>query len=169
MPRKGPHKIPTPAEIEAFGGMHCGALYADAKRTRWRCPVCSRTAQECIRWAYISGPSWRAKYGDAKGEAWTIGLHRHHDHGTPARFPVTLICCDCNSADGAAKRKLRLLKDWSFSPAEMRHFVRCVPYRGGADVDYETAQIVYECIKQHGFYTKGLLPILPGWDGVELV
>ncbi|MCY1167245.1 hypothetical protein D9M73_72040 [compost metagenome] len=47
----------------------------------------------------------------------TVTLAGHHCHGV-GRFPETLICSDCNSADGAAKRKLGLPTDWSFTPTK---------------------------------------------------
>jgi hypothetical protein len=49
----------------------------------------------------------RKLYGDESGMGFTIALHKHHCHGE-GRFKPTVICGDCNSADGAAKRKLKL-------------------------------------------------------------
>lgn len=100
-------RIPTADDIAAFTGMHCARKYRDAVDSGWRCPCCGRTAQQLIRWTEIRGPSWRARFGDAYGMGFSITMAEHHCHGD-GRFPDTLICGDCNSADGAAKRKLRL-------------------------------------------------------------
>jgi hypothetical protein len=139
----GLERVPTALEIDGFTGMHCGRQYRVALRDCWRCPCCDRTAQECIRWAYISGPHWRGRFGDKNGEAWTIGLHEHHDHGWPPRFGPTVICCDCNSADSTAKRRCKIPNNWSFSPDEIRQFVKCAPHRGGSEIDYERAFSIY--------------------------
>src|SRR3546814_10453770 len=56
------------------------------------------------------------------------GLHEHHDHARSwdgigvARFQPTVLCDQCNSADGAAKRRLKLPNNFSFSPAEIARF-----------------------------------------------
>jgi hypothetical protein len=75
---------------------------------------------------------------------WMAGLHGHHDHGGDldgygARFPETLICDQCNAADGRIKRTLRLPKDFSFSPDELRLFIKSVPH-GSHTVDLEAAK-----------------------------
>jgi hypothetical protein len=62
------------------------------------------------------------------GERWTALLHAHHDHAAPAwehagRFEHTVICDQCNAADGQAKRQLVLPKAFTFSPVEIRQFV----------------------------------------------
>jgi hypothetical protein len=135
-------KIPTPAELAAFTGMHCGQLYREAVRTGWCCPSCGRSARELVRWTEIRGPSWRARYGDEHGMGFTVTLSKHHCHGK-GRFSPTLICGDCNSADGAAKRKLGLPADWSFTPAEIGQFVKVVVHSGATGIDYEEALRIY--------------------------
>lgn len=72
----------------------------------------------------------------------TISLTRHHCHGA-GRFPPTLICGDCNSADGAAKRKLGLPEDWSFSPEEIARFVAAAPHSGVTRIDFDEALRIY--------------------------
>lgn len=136
-------RIPTDTETAAFSGMHCARLYARAIADGWSCPACGRTPHELIRWTEIRGPSWRARYADEYGMGFTITLTKHHCHaGT--RFPQTLICGDCNSADGAVKRKLRLPETWSFSPQELRQFVSTTPHSGKTVIDYEVAQRIYD-------------------------
>jgi hypothetical protein len=138
------YRPPTAAEIACFDGMHCASLYASCVATGWRCPSCNRTAPELIRWSEIRGPSWRARYGDEWGRGWTISITRHHCHSeTSVRFPETVICGDCNSADGAAKRKLKLPADFSFSPRELAQFVKCTPYSGKTEIDCNTALLLF--------------------------
>lgn len=135
-------RIPTTAEIAAFDGLHCSALYREAVFSGWRCPCCNRSAVELIRWTEIMGPTWRARYGDAWGMGFTIAFARHHCHGR-GRFPQTVICGDCNAADGAAKRKLKLPAEWSFSPDEIRQFVKTTPHSGRTIIDYDVAAAIY--------------------------
>lgn len=83
---------------------------------------------------------------------WMAGLHRHHDHSTgdaidlgQGRFPGTVICDQCNAADGLAKRKLGLPSDFSFSPTEIGRFIIATPY-GKHKIDYDKARSVYDGI-----------------------
>jgi hypothetical protein len=139
--------VPTAADIAAFNGLHCAATYRRAVRDEWRCPCCARSPQQLIRWSDIRGQSQRAMHGDQYGMGWTISFAHHHCHGadwgSPARFPTTLICGDCNSADGATKRKLQLPTAWSFSPVELARFVRCSPHTGRTLINYHTAAAIY--------------------------
>lgn len=135
-------KTPSAAEIAAFNGMHCKKQYLDALRSGWRCPCCRRSAQELIRWSEIKGPAWRAAYADEYGMGWTITLARHHCHGR-GRFEETQVCGDCNSADGAVKRKLKLPARWSFAPHEIAQFVRGKPHEG-VTIDYNKAKAIYD-------------------------
>lgn len=136
-------RIPTDEEIAAFNGMHCARLYAKAVAEGWRCPSCGRSAHQLIRWTEIVGPSWRARFGDEHGMGFTITLTMHHCHAGH-RFPRTLICGDCNSADGAAKRKLGLPGSWSFSPWEIGKFVTTAQFSGKTTIDYEVARGIFE-------------------------
>jgi hypothetical protein len=145
-------RIPTPVEIQSFDGLHCARAYAEARRTGWQCPSCCRTAAELIRWSEIRGPTMRRLYADRWGMGFTISLVRHHCHsGGPhapyvnraERFPPTQICGDCNSADGAAKRRLALPATWSFSPAEIAQFVTVTPHSGRTVIDYDVAHAIY--------------------------
>lgn len=136
-------RIPSQADLDAFTGMHCARVYREALETAWRCPSCGRSAQELVRWTNILGPSWRARFGDEHGMGFSISMTHHHCHGS-GRFPRTLICGDCNSADGAAKRKLGLPERWSFSPAEIGQFVSVVSYSGATKIDYTIALRLYQ-------------------------
>lgn len=73
----------------------------------------------------------------------TVSMATHHCHGV-GRFQEELICGDCNSADGTAKRKLGLPKEWSFSPAEIGRFVTVSPHSGATRIDYDEALRIYD-------------------------
>jgi hypothetical protein len=79
---------------------------------------------------------------------WVAALHKHHDHSsgyfgqTPSRFPQTIVCDQCNVADGVAKRRLGLPKNFSFSPKEIRFFVTATPH-GKHQISYEKARLIY--------------------------
>lgn len=73
----------------------------------------------------------------------TITLAKHHCHAG-YRFPTTLICGDCNSADGTAKRKLFLPASWSFSPRKIGQFVTTTPHTGKTVINYPLAHWIYK-------------------------
>ncbi|WP_202906078.1 hypothetical protein [Morganella psychrotolerans] len=72
---------------------------------------------------------------------WVAALHKHHEHymglGVP-QLPETLICDQCNSADGTVKRMLKLPENFLFSPLEMRIFIEATPH-GKHKIDYVRA------------------------------
>lgn len=137
-------RIPTQEDFLAFNGAHCKHLYASIGPD-WRCPGCDRTKYQVMRWTKRFPNSPNAFMG------WVVGLHQHHDHGIGrARFPETLVCEQCNSADGAAKRELKLPEQFSFSPAEIRCFVIPVPH-GWHLINYAAA---------HRFYLAASIPPL---------
>jgi hypothetical protein len=130
----------------AFTGAHCRQLYASLSQD-WRCPGCHRTKYQLIRWTmrYPNSPNQYL--------GWVGGVHRHHDHGSddgrrPARFPTTVMCEQCNDADKAAKRKLRLPNNFSFSPAEIRRFVIGTPH-GWHLLNYAAAAREYAALRAH--------------------
>lgn len=61
------------------------------------------------------------------------------------RFPETLVCDQCNSADGQAKRQLKLPANFSFSPSEIRQFVTAAPHEGHR-IDIQRAQAIYQTL-----------------------
>lgn len=129
-------RIPTQEDFLAFDGAHCKRLYASIGPD-WRCPGCHRTKYQVMRWTKRFPDTPYSFMG------WVMGLHKHHDHGNwPGRFPETLVCEQCNSADAAAKRELKLPKKFSFSPAEIRCFVIAVPH-GWHLINYVAAQRLY--------------------------
>jgi hypothetical protein len=48
----------------------------------------------------------------------------------------------CNSADGSAKRRLRLPTDWSFSPQDIGRFVTARPHHRHV-IDVDIAASIY--------------------------
>lgn len=80
---------------------------------------------------------------------WMAGLHRHHDHAQGdvdvgrGRFQQTVICDQCNAADGQAKRHLDLPARFSFSPSEIREFVTATPH-GKHQIDLNKAKVLYD-------------------------
>ncbi len=101
-------KVPTEIEYNRFVLMQKHLLPED-----WTCPVCGRDQRELMRWKKTK-----------KGGHWSSRMHLHHDHGDRWKGK-TLICSDCNAADGLAKRLLKLPKNWSFSDEELKEFVTC--------------------------------------------
>lgn len=137
--RNRERRIPTQEEILRFDGAHCKRLYASIGLD-WRCPGCHRTKYQLMRWTRLfpTKPNWYM--------GWAVGLHKHHDHGSwPGRFPETLVCEQCNNADTAAKKELKLPKNFSFSPAEIRCFVIPIPH-GWHLINYAAAQQLYRAV-----------------------
>lgn len=129
-------RIPTLEEVSGFDGAHCKRLYSSIGPD-WQCPGCQRTKYQLLRWTMLFPNRPDRHMG------WAAGLHKHHDHGNwPGRFPKTLVCEQCNSADAAAKRALKLPKKFSFSPAEIRCFVIAIPH-GWHLINYTAAQWLY--------------------------
>jgi hypothetical protein len=75
---------------------------------------------------------------------WKSALHKHHDHNYPPRFPETVICDLCNSADASVKIRFRckMHPDFSFSPEEIQSFIRAYPH-GWHEIDYSKAWEIY--------------------------
>jgi hypothetical protein len=152
-PKPRVNRLPSPAELEAFDGDRFSREYSEAVRTGWRCPCCDRTAHECVRWEYIANPRLRKLYGDAQGRGFTAQLDLHHCHGDGMgslawrRFPKTLICHDCNIADGKVKFRLNLPGNFSFSPDEIKQFIRCVPHSNRPALDLTAARRIYASVE----------------------
>ena len=137
---------PTQLEFLEYDGAHCFQLWKILP-AEWRCPGCDRSKFEVLRWTkrYF-------KLGVGKCPAymgWMAGLHRHHDHAQGyvdqglGRFPETVICDQCNSSDGTAKRRLSLPQNFSFSPSEIREFITATPH-GRHSLDLQRAKNLYQ-------------------------
>lgn len=150
--RNANRRIPTWDEFLAFNGAHCKKIYRRLD-VSWCCPACTRSKFELLRWTLLF-PHTPAPY-----EGWAMGLHTHHDHRAdpewtngmrklsswPPRFPATVICEQCNAADATAKRKLKLPKNFSFSPIEIGSFVTAIPH-GWHLLNYQQAHEIYQRI-----------------------
>ena len=124
-------KIPTEKEFAEYVHETNPEIW-NALRSDWRCPVCGRLKSELLRW----------KPSGASGGRWTCSLHLHHDHGNRWRERV-LVCGDCNTADGIAKRLLHLPSSWSFSVDELREFVVCEPNGSIEKIDLDVASDIF--------------------------
>lgn len=136
-------KVPTFEEFRSHDGLHYKNLWREVGDD-WFCPSCKRSKYEIMRWAMRFPKSPNAFWG------WVAPLHKHHDHSVPymsnqGRFPMTTICDQCNSSDGAAKRKLKLPGDFSFSPQEIGCFVKATPH-SKHEIDYEMAKAIYDSL-----------------------
>jgi hypothetical protein len=131
-----------------FDGAHCHRIHRSLPEN-WQCPGCLRTKFQILRWTTLN-----PKSPMARKMGWALGYHTHHDHAADKfglsappfwfspRFERIVICEPCNGADGAAKRKLKLPKDFSFSPAEIQRFVTSFPH-GKHLIDYWMAREIY--------------------------
>jgi len=135
-------KVPTLDDFLDYKGAHCHQLWTQVGPD-WRCPSCQRSKFEQLRWTTRFPGSPHAFKG------WIAVLHRHHDHSVGfmergvRRFSETVICDQCNAADGAAKRKLKLPEKFSYSPQEISLFVVANPHSKHT-IKYEVAAEIYE-------------------------
>jgi hypothetical protein len=136
-------KVPTIEEFKSHDGLHYKNLWREVGEN-WFCPACKRSKYQIMRWAkrFPNSPNF---FWD-----WVAPLQKHHDHSASymsnhGRFPMTTICDQCNASDGAVKRKLKLPKDFSFTPQEIGCFVKATPH-GKHEIDYEIAKAIYEAI-----------------------
>jgi hypothetical protein len=147
--RNAKRRIPTYAEFAAFDGAHCKQIYRNLP-IDWQCPACRRNKYQLLRWTKLFPHTPHAYMG------WAAGYHEHHDHrsnpdyrtGPPyvrsalPRFAPTVLCEQCNAADTAAKKKLKLPARFSFSSAEIAQFVIATPH-GWHLHDYDIAANLY--------------------------
>ena len=137
-------KVPTYEDFQSYTGLHCHLLWAEVG-DNYVCPACQRNKFQILRWT-TRFPNKPNAFQD-----WVAVLHRHHDHSqgvmscNAGRFPETVICDQCNSSDGAAKRKLKLPREFSFSPSEIGYFTTATPH-GKHKINYEKAKAIYEAV-----------------------
>jgi len=97
----------------------------------WVCPVCKRDKLSIAR--------------IGKSDKIILDIHEHHDHSCQIfngvgqcnivseqllyvqRFKPTLICAECNVAEGNVKSALNLVSWFTFSPSEISQFIEPVP------------------------------------------
>jgi hypothetical protein len=145
-------RVPTIDDYRAFDGAHAPQKW-NGHTDEWRCPACQRTKFELLRWTKRTPSTAPAPF-----ESWLAVLVEHHDHGSdrfgydehgmsfpkgPERFAPSIICDQCNAADGLAKRRHKLPESWSFSPEEIGEFVTATPHARHV-IDYPHALKIYE-------------------------
>ena len=122
------HPPPTDSEYRAHTGAPSSWLWDEAG-DRFVCPCCRRTRRQLLRWI-------------EKRKQWRAALHSHHDHSEHERFEPTIICAQCNAADGRAKTALDLPSAFSFAPEEMARFLSAEKH-GAVRIDYYEAWLAY--------------------------
>jgi hypothetical protein len=146
MSSAGKPKKPTFDEFRCYDGGSWHNLWRNLD-DNWRCPACGRSKFQLLR--YKGGLPVYSDGNTKVASNLIAPLARHHDHSQGyvevggGRFMETVICQDCNSAEGTAKRKLGLPSDFSFSPTEIGQFVRGIPH-GGVVIDFESAREIWE-------------------------
>jgi hypothetical protein len=97
---------------------------------------------------------------------WKATVYLHHDHSPYRRFEPVVICGCCNAMDAHAKEATKAPAWFSFSPAEMRAFIRHAHANGPLDADFDEAQSVLDQALDElsqplvdGFYQAGYVPI----------
>lgn len=129
----------------------------------WECPGCGRRKAELFRLtgnrvllARLDihhdhlGDSLKARLRDEIGTDWArriapgVAHFRKLGSRMLARFAPTLVCLDCNVADGTAKMRLPdIPRDFSFRPSEIRRFITPVA-NGEHHVDVTAALQIFE-------------------------
>ncbi|MBY5732184.1 hypothetical protein HFO26_18135 [Rhizobium leguminosarum] len=132
------------------------------ERQHWTCPGCARSKPEVFRksssdillaklelhhdhlWevatrrpAMVAGADWRDILAD--GAPFVVENIR----SLVVRFEDSLICSECNAADGKAKRALQVDPRFSYSAAEIGRFVKPAPNRDH-DIDLDCAREIWD-------------------------
>ncbi|MDV7645781.1 hypothetical protein R4646_02145 [Acinetobacter baumannii] len=137
-------KIPTYEDYCNHTGLHYSKLW-NSINDEWTCPACGRSKFQIMRWTKRK-PNSTNQFMD-----WVATLNIHHDHSVGfrengvRRFSETLICAQCNLADGRAKKKLNLPSQFSFSPQELRAFIKATPHAPHS-IDYNLALSIYNSL-----------------------
>ncbi len=137
-------KYPTYEEYYNHDGLHYHRLWKSIG-DEWICPGCGRSKFQIMKWTRRFPTSPNPFMG------WVAALHKHHDHSGDlhelglTRFPETLICGQCNAADGCAKKKLRLPSNFSFSPPELRSFIQATPH-GKHIINFDRALEIFDSL-----------------------
>lgn len=144
----------------------------------WICPGCGRNKQEIMRlsndgillaklelhhdhlWDKVNrrpqelyGPDWKSNL--AQGVTVVLETIR----SLVTRFDEALICSDCNSADGTAKRQLEIDGRFSFTATEIREFVHPSP-NADHKIDVDAARVLWLAQKESFERRLSLLDVL---------
>ena len=129
----------------------------------WSCPACWRKKPQIVR---LSGSGvliasldlhhdhltdvLRARLQQEVGPDWITKIPEQSRHIVKraeklvARFEPTLVCPDCNCADGVAKSHLPLIdRNFSFRASEIKSFIRSAPNREH-QIDDDAARAIYD-------------------------
>jgi rubredoxin len=160
-------------QLKARGiGSVCG--FFEVGKT-WCCPSCHRQKAEIARLdkngnilcaLVLHHDHWgdfaQDKIPFFRGTALTYEEARPYDslRGSFSRFPETLICQDCNVAEGAAKVAANTENSFSFSPFEISTFI-IVANNVAHKVDREKAITAYQkTMPSMALYSANLREVL---------
>lgn len=143
-------RVPTLEEYLSHTGLHYHQLWKQVGPS-WYCISCRRSRYQIMRWSKRFPGSPNA-FMD-----WVAIINTHHDHagdypGCTPRFPRTILCNQCNAADGAAKRLLQLPQNFSFSPEEIGQIVNAAPH-AAHKLDYDVAHAIYQRLLASKLFT----------------
>ena len=150
--------------LKALGSqrLELNANWADTP-TDWTCPVCRRWKPEIARLTPTGVVLCQLdRHHDHLGDEGVRILWRGQQRPTDRasqdalhsaiqacmalgeRFHASLVCNDCNAADGAAKSALAgvVHPEFSFAPSEIARFIQVTPNRPH-EIDAETARAVW--------------------------
>nr|WP_295107538.1 hypothetical protein [uncultured Caulobacter sp.] len=152
-------------EAHRATGLDLNRNWAEVPRS-WQCPCCQRTKAQIVRLSehgvLLCHLEWHHDHLRDYGKA--VLRHRNslpenseERYGIMSaleatkdfceRFFTTLVCKDCNLAEGEAKRLLAdAPRDFSFSPAEIKRFIRPRPNQPHR-IDEETAIAVWQEVR----------------------
>ena len=141
-------KIPTEQDYKNYKGAHTPILWNQLNES-WICPSCKRTKFQILRWSkrYTNKSNNGVYLSSYMG--FIAPLHKHHDHSEHKRFNEIIICDQCNSADGIAKKYLKIQSQFSFSPREISQFIIATPHNKHKII-FEKAKLIYQNIKEPG-------------------
>ena len=145
--------------------LELNALWAQCS-PEWACPCCKRSKAALMRLSDTKtlmavlhrhhdhlqdflGHRLQAHYGAAEWvEHIPKGAYELEHLGSQmlARFTPTVVCADCNGADGKAKKALDLPRYFSFRPSEIAAFARCADH-ADHDVDLSVARSIFEAAR----------------------
>ncbi|WP_065062236.1 hypothetical protein [Paraburkholderia tropica] len=133
----------------------------------WRCPACGRSKREIVsvdRRGYLAGLLHR--HHDHMKDLMERRFHEEAVRrdvvvadAVAKRFAVraafglsafdeTIICADCNLAEGRANRMANTHRHFSFSPAEIRKFVEPAPNRVQHGIQVDIARQIWEASEE---------------------
>lgn len=134
MSKKRSNRIPTDEEIKNFDG---GVLpkFWKTLPENWECPGCGRLKKYIMR------------YLDEE-KRWIMRCADHHDH-LGWRWDGYITVCDaCNNVDTICKQffknnNMAFNPEFSFSPEEIKKFIRATPHHSKHKIDFNRAYQIY--------------------------